>query len=117
MGYLTCFFNSKLFRFTFKEYFPELLGDTRELSKTFFETVTVKRITIEDGIGFDKLLENIQSMKVKGMNTIELENKIEELIASIYSLTIEDRILIDSREIPAAATDSLITARSGSLIE
>lgn len=35
LKYLTAFFNSKLFKFCFKDNFPELLGNTFELSKVF----------------------------------------------------------------------------------
>ena len=43
LKYLTAIFNSKLFFFCFKDNFPELLGETRELSKVFFEKIPVKK--------------------------------------------------------------------------
>jgi tRNA1(Val) A37 N6-methylase TrmN6 len=35
LKYLTCFFNSKLFKYCFSDNFPELQGGTREFSKVF----------------------------------------------------------------------------------
>ena len=63
LGYLTAFFNSKIFRFTFKEFFPELLGDTRELSKTFFEKVTVKVIDESKNQFFERFVDEIYELK------------------------------------------------------
>lgn len=36
IAYLTAFFNSSLFKFCFRDSFPELQGGTREMSKIFF---------------------------------------------------------------------------------
>lgn len=43
LKYLTGVFNSKLWKFSFRNRFPELLGDTYELSKVFFEKIPIKR--------------------------------------------------------------------------
>ena len=43
LGYLTAIFNSPLYRFCFKDVYPELMGNTYELSKVFFEKVPIKK--------------------------------------------------------------------------
>ena len=43
LNYLSAILNSPLYRFCFKDVYPELLGNTYELSKVFFETVPLKK--------------------------------------------------------------------------
>ena len=43
--YLAAFLNSSLFKFCFRDNFPELLGGTRELRKIFFDKIPVKKIS------------------------------------------------------------------------
>jgi len=40
--------NLKIFRYCFRDNFPELLGGTRELRKVFFDKIPVKQITAEE---------------------------------------------------------------------
>lgn len=115
MGYLTAFFNSKIFRFAFKEYFPELLGDTRELSKVFFETVTVNEITEDQNSVFENLVETIQCKKENGESIDLLLQEVEQRIAEIYSLTEAELELINASETYAVPTDSLIIERSSTV--
>lgn len=98
LAYLTAFFNSRIFRFAFKEYFPELLGDTRELSKVFFENVTVIPVSDDINEQFEMLVDEIVEKKKSGEATTELEMKIERKLASIYQLSGSDMSLINSRE-------------------
>jgi adenine-specific DNA-methyltransferase len=94
LGYLTAFFNSKVFRFAFKEYFPELLGDSRELSKVFFETVSVKEIDEESNYNLQKIVDEIQVLKSNGQATLKLETIIENYISNLYGLTEKEIDLI-----------------------
>lgn len=87
LGYLTAFLNSKLFRFAFREYFPELLGDTRELSKVFFETVSVKQVDETTDKVFEKLVEQVQELKKQGKISTTFEVEIERRIADLYGIT------------------------------
>ncbi|MFN8277012.1 MAG: hypothetical protein U0T84_05980 [Chitinophagales bacterium] len=84
---MTAFFNSKLFRFAFKEYFPELLGDTRELSKVFFENVTAKVTDVATEKKFEQLVEKIEKLKQSQRETKHLEDEIEDRLAALYSLS------------------------------
>jgi adenine-specific DNA-methyltransferase len=96
LGYLTAFLNSKLFRFAFKEYFPELLGDTRELSKVFFENVTTVTVNEDINETFEFLVDKIQELKKNGKQTYEIEQEIEIKLAQIYSLSTDDITLVES---------------------
>ena len=98
LSYLTAFLNSKIFRFAFKEYFPELLGDTRELSKVFFELISVKIVDPETNQVFDSLLEKITNLKVEERSTKSVEQEIDSMLAEIYSLSQIETKLIDSLE-------------------
>lgn len=44
VAYLTAFFNSSLFKYCFRDSFPELQGGTRELSKIFFDKIPVYEV-------------------------------------------------------------------------
>jgi hypothetical protein len=94
LGYLTAFLNSSIFKFAFKEYFPELLGETRELRKVFFETVAVK--TVDDESWYEKKVELIIDRKNKGLPTYELESEIDEHLFTLYELSQENIALIRS---------------------
>lgn len=96
MGYLTAFFNSKLFRFAFKEYFPELLGDTRELSKVFFETVTALPVDEPTNAFFESAIEKIVSLKKNGQNPEQLEQEIAVALYKVYGLSDYEIQLIES---------------------
>ena len=98
MAYLTAFFNSKIFRFAFKEYFPELLGDTRELSKVFFEKVAVKEVDDETNIEFEGLISDVISLKEQNLSSIAIEQKIQDKLVALYLLSENDIALIESSE-------------------
>jgi hypothetical protein len=90
---LTAFFNSKIFRFCFKEYFPELLGETRELRKVFFETIPVKDSFNEDW--FVQKISEIQEKKIQSISTVDVELSIESALADHYLLSDKERRLIE----------------------
>jgi len=89
--YLTAFFNSSLFKYCFRESFPELLGGTRELSKVFLEKLPVRTVSNEENLGFKKLVFEIQKHKKTGKNSLELEVQIDEMIFDLYGLSREER--------------------------
>ncbi|MFN8257711.1 MAG: Eco57I restriction-modification methylase domain-containing protein [Bacteroidales bacterium] len=68
LKYLTVFFNSKLFKYCFKDYFPELQGGTRELSKVFFQKIPVKRISDVEEIPFSKMVDYLIACKREKLN-------------------------------------------------
>ncbi|MDA7891875.1 Eco57I restriction-modification methylase domain-containing protein [Akkermansiaceae bacterium] len=63
LSYLTAFFNSSTFRCCFKDNFPELLGNTYELSKKYFKEIPVLDINDSYKVIFNHLIELIQFAK------------------------------------------------------
>ncbi len=66
--YLTCFFNSKLFKYTFSDNFPELQGGTRELRKVFFDKIPVRQINDTEEIPYSKLVDYLVALKKENSN-------------------------------------------------
>jgi len=86
VAYLTAFFNSSLFKFCFRESFPELQGGTRELSKIFFDKIPVKKISNTFNKEFIKLVDEIQHEY-----SIQKAITIDEILFELYKLTKEER--------------------------
>ena len=97
--------NSKIFRFAFKDYFPELLGDTRELSKIFFENVAVKEVDSDTNEILDILVNKIYELKKLGHDTFLLEQKIELELCQLYALSTDELALLSST--PVVSGDTL----------
>jgi len=112
LGYLNAFLNSKIFRFTFKNYFPELLGDTKELSKVFFETVAIKDVNEQTNHLFDSWVESLEEKRRSGQFLNHIENEIDLKIAEIYSLNEDELRLINSSENIEDETNPSIKALS-----
>ena len=94
IAFLTAFLNSSLFKFCFRDSFPELQGGTRELRKIFFERIPVLQPTKEMEILFQKLVNDIQKSY-----TIDKAKHIDQLIFELYQLTPEEKELIGYVEI------------------
>ena len=99
LGYLTAFFNSNLFKYCFRENFPELLGGTRELSKIFFFYFCVKTGDEKTESDFLSLVNKIQDCKLNGMNTVDLEMLVEKKLSELYQLSDEEFNLVSSFKI------------------
>ena len=65
MAYLTAFFNSSLFKYCFRDSFPELQGGTRELSKIFFDKIPVYEVSDAQNLQFQNAVEDIQKEYTK----------------------------------------------------
>ena len=98
-AYLTAFFNSSLFKFCFRDNFPELLGGTRELSKIFFDKIPVKPVDKELEEKFRQIINTIQIKKKENIDTIDLELKIDNIIFDIYGLNKEEKEAVGFIEI------------------
>ena len=92
--YLTAFLNSKLFKFAFKDYFPELLGESREIRKVFFEKVSVMKIVDESW--FKNQIDLIIDMKKNGEPTTCVEDKIDKKLFEHYNLSVEEQAIIQA---------------------
>ena len=94
MAYLTAFFNSSLFKYCFRDSFPELQGGTRELSKIFFDKIPVYEVSDAQNLQFQDAVEDIQKEYNK-----QKAQKIDIMLFDLYNLTSEERKTIDFVEI------------------
>ena len=94
MAYLTAFLNSSLFKYCFRDSFPELQGGTRELSKIFFDKIPIKQVSLEQNEIFRNIVNSVQSDY-----TIEQTKYIDNLLFDLYNLTVEERKAIGYVEI------------------
>jgi adenine-specific DNA-methyltransferase len=84
--YLISILNSWVFDFAFKDYFPELLGGTRELSKVFFVNLPIPKISEEDMKPFEILVDFIIYAKENGFDSESntFESVIDGLVYDLY---------------------------------
>lgn len=94
IAYLTAFFNSSLFKYCFRDSFPELQGGTRELSKIFFDKIPVLEISLSQEEVFREAIEDIQNEY-----TLLKALRIDEMLFDMYNLTPEEKRLIGYVEI------------------
>lgn len=89
ISYLTAFFNSSLFKFCFKDNFPTLGEDRRELLKIFFDKIPVLEVDDATDAEFRKLVLDIQKDY-----SDEKAKAIDQKIFDLYGLTQEERDII-----------------------
>lgn len=94
IAYLTAFFNSSIFKFCFRDSFPELQGGTRELSKIFFDKLPIKEVSPRQNECFRNAVTSIQLDYTK-----EAAMSIDNMLFDLYNLTNEERIFIGYIEI------------------
>ena len=88
LEYLTALLNSKLFKFAFRDNFPELQGGTRELRKIFVEQIPIKKITDDTNDLFKYSINKLVKIKKMGQaSTEDIDNEINKQIFRIYDLT------------------------------
>lgn len=81
LPYLTALLNSSVFKCCFKDNFPELLGNTYELSKIFFKKIPVKKPTEAHAVLFNKMVSLVQLAKAQiESQTVMQAGLIEEII-------------------------------------
>ena len=94
LAYLTAFFNSSLFKFCFRDFFPELQGGTRELSKIFFDKIPVLKVSDDQNKVFQAAVEDIQHEY-----TSQKAQRVESMLFDLYNLTLEEREIIGSAKV------------------
>ena len=92
--FLTAFLNSSVFKYCFRDNFPELQGGTRELSKIFFDKIPVLRVDEKINQEFKNLVIHLQQNSINGLSTKEIEVKIDEKIFELYFLSEEEQKII-----------------------
>ncbi len=94
VAYLTAFFNSSLFKYCFRDSFPELQGGTRELSKIFFDKIPVYEVSDTQNLQFQDAVEDIQKEYTK-----QKAQRIDSMLFDLYNLSSEERATIGFVEI------------------
>ena len=94
VAYLTAFFNSSLFKYCFRDSFPELQGGTRELSKIFFDKIPVYEVSDAQNLQFQNAVEDIQKEYTK-----QKAQRIDSMLFDLYNLSSEERATIGFVEI------------------
>lgn len=94
VAYLTAFLNSSLFKYCFRDSFPELQGGTREMSKIFFDKIPIIKVSDEVNEEFAVLVADIQKEYTK-----EKAIRIDERLFDLYNLSQEEREVIGFVEI------------------
>ncbi len=89
LGYLTAFLNSSLFKYCYRDAFPELQGGTRELSKIFFDKLAVAQVTDAQNAEFTEMVQRVQSLPAGAERKI-LEIKIDRMVFKIHCLSNEE---------------------------
>jgi Eco57I restriction-modification methylase/TaqI-like C-terminal specificity domain len=103
--YLVVFFNSALFKYCFRDSFPELLGGTRELRKVFFDTIPVKTVSNEQNEIFATQLKRLLQMKKQNIDTQVIENELDKIIFHFYEITeIERNQILNSEKVLSIST-------------
>ena len=87
LGFLTAFFNSSLFSYSFMEDFPPIQGGNRELREVIFERIPVKDVTDEEDAEYERRVMEIQRMKRDGQPTEEKEHELDLMILAHYGIT------------------------------
>ena len=86
LSYLVAFLNSSLFKYCYRDSFPELQGGTRELRKIFFDKITVSDVTDEQDEEISALVEKIQKMSANEERR-KVETLVDNIIFKIHGLS------------------------------
>jgi hypothetical protein len=99
IAFLAAFLNSSLFKFCFLNNFSELQGGTRELRKIFFDKVPVLKVDNKTNKMFEEKVIEVQKLKLKNIETKNIEIEIDNLIFCLYGLTKVEKNIIGFIEI------------------
>ena len=99
IAFLTAFLNSSLFKFCFRDNFPELQGGTREVSKIFFDKIPVATVDSKTNRIFEKRILEIQELKKRKTDTKIKEIEVDHLIFDLYQLSAQEKANIGFIEI------------------
>ena len=91
LGYLTAFLNSKLFKYCFRDSFPQLQGGTREFSKIFFEKIKIKMVSDSLNEIFESKVIKLQNSIAEAKDTTAIELEIDEMILDLYNLAEKEK--------------------------
>lgn len=95
LKYLIGALNSRLWKFAFKDRFPELLGETREVRKVFFEKVPVKKVTPLYEKAIESQVDKIIHRKRERIDSTNLLDEVDILVYRMYELDYSEVRIID----------------------
>ena len=98
LAFLTAFFNSSLFKYCFRDAFPELQGGTREMGKVFFDKIPVVRVSDEVEARFAAMVDGLRREYSR-----EGAAEVDEALFDLYGLTAEERAAVGFIEIGGGA--------------
>ena len=103
LKYLTGYFNSKVATKWIRENCPELQGGTRELSKVFFENISIPPVTEANHhlvTQIENLVDQILSAKRTdpNANVSDLENEIDQIVYLLYNLTPDEIAIVEANK-------------------
>ena len=93
LPYLTAALNSSLFRCSFRDNFPELMGNTYEVRKIFMDKIPIKKPTAQQAALFEALVPMVQTVKAESQKSdkpelnsvaVFLEEVIDACVMEIY---------------------------------
>ncbi|MEP6850604.1 MAG: TaqI-like C-terminal specificity domain-containing protein [Acidobacteriota bacterium] len=96
LKYLTCFFNSKLFKYCFADNFPNLGEDRRELSKVYFEKIPVKQIPLAEERIFEVIVDYVVFLRthIQKLKALGSDYK-RELSISLFFEQLSDALIME----------------------
>ena len=86
LPYLVAVLNSSLFRYCFRDNFPELMGNTYEVRKIFVDKIPIKKPPGSEAALFEKLVSMVQLSKREGLDVAAafLEELIDVCVLELY---------------------------------
>lgn len=96
LKYLTCFFNSKIFKYCFSDNFPNLGEDRRELRKVFFQEIPVKKISADEEKPFNWLVDCIVFLKRRIQKLRTNGDQKDELAMSLFFEQLSDALILET---------------------
>lgn len=86
-----------MFKYCFKDDFPELQGNSKKLLKVIFEQLPIKKIPSIEQQPFIKLVDQILTLKKSNpqADTSALEREIDAMVYALYGLTDEEIAIVE----------------------
>ena len=98
LEYLVCLLNSNLFKYCFKDDFPELQGNSKKLLKIIFEQLSIKKMPSLEQQPFINKVNKILSLKTQDpkADTQALEQEIDSMVYELYGLSEEEIRIVEN---------------------
>ena len=90
LNFLCAFLNSSLFKYCYRDSFPELLGGSRELRKIFMDNIRVKLVSDQTDLLFANLIKQICALDDNSPEFKKVQLLIDKEIFALYNLNDEE---------------------------